>query len=1015
MYSFVTGASGAPTIVLRAALTMLVTEAPGVQAESSNAAPAVMNCRRSGASLRGNIVMRAFLTSLRGSLGHCAGAVILCVALLAPFEVAAQPVNPQLDLLQQLLQAGGQGGAGAAITGQGAGDAVDAARARGTEQPVVRSTVGLSPTQRVVATRFCEDRLDPRDRDALTVLSNFSSVEQDYCRRAGHLLLLYGYETFDGPRGGAALAKGAVPETYRLGIGDELVITFRGQLATTNRSIVDREGRVLLPNLPPIPAAGRTFGEFQRDLQSRVQSAFIGTEAFISLGQVRSIAVTVLGEVVSPGIHQATGLSNVLDALALAGGIKKTGSLRKVTVQRQEGGFTLDVYDLLSGRAGNRDLRLYDGDRIIVDLLGATIGVGGRVGRPAIFELVPGSESMPLRAALDLAGGPLRQGARVLLRTFDITGREVVQQVTDLSIAVPRGALVFVEYGEDIRVGTVTLDGAVRVSGSRVRASAPSIGALVGGPDALLPSAYLPFAVLETTEPATLSRRYFAVNLMNIMGGRQDFTLSDGDRLFVLSAEDVRFLSSDRLQAALRAPDFQANQSGLTDPLRRAAEARLTELEATIARLNAELNTANRQIDILVAGAPAEVAAPALAPTTVAVNCTSLDVLALLIQRTQSSRFSNVLQAVNQATSSDPKARAPDVAQARCPQVFDSNPYLLPFVLEHVVALNGELRVPGAYPAVENTPVGALVAVAGGVTNEADLTRVEFTRAPQAAANGTSVTQRALANLSGQQGAAITVGPGDVVRFNPVFTDRDAGPVLLTGEFVRPGYYDIKRGERLSEIVARAGGLTAQAYPYGGVFTRERVKKSEQEGLDRAARDLNSTMVSAAVRGDLQPGALEAMRQLMVQLASTSAIGRVVIEADPTVLQVRPELDVVLEPGDVLYMPKRPSSVLVTGDVLNPGAQQYIAGTSVDAYLRQAGGLQRSADKGRIFVLYPNGVAQPISTSVWTYGSSVQVPPGSAVVAPKDPAPFGLATVRDVTTLIGQIALTAASIAVIAR
>lgn len=963
--------------------------------------------------------MRAFWCNLRGNLGHCARAVILGVSLLAAPQVAAQQVNPQQDLLQQLLQAGQGGGVGPAGTlgTQGTTGAIDAARAgaRTTDQAVMRSTVGLTPTQRVVATRFCEDRLDPRDRDTLTVLSNFSAVEQDYCRRAGHLLQLFGYETFDGPRTGVALASGTVPETYRLGIGDELVVTFRGQVSTTSRAVVDREGRVLLPNLPPIPAAGRTFGEFQRDLQSRVQSAFIGTEAFLSLGQVRSIAVTVLGEVTSPGIHQATGLSTVLDALALAGGIKKTGSLRRVIVQRQDGGFVLDVYDILSGRAANRDLRLYDGDRIIVEVLGGTIGVGGRVARPAIFELAPGTESMPLRTALDLAGGPLRPGARVLLRTFDVTGREVVQQVTDLSVATPRGALVFVEYGEDIRVGTVTTDGAVRVPGSRVRASAPSIGALIGGPDALLPSAYLPFAVLETTEPATLSRRYFAVNLMNIMGGRQDFTLSDGDRLFVLSADDVRFLSSDRLQAALRAPDLQVNQSVVADPLRQAAEARMTELETTIARLNAELNTANRQIDILVAGAPAELAAPAATPTAPAVNCTSLDVLALLIQRTQSTRFSNALQAVNQTAAAEPRARAPDFAQARCPQLFDSNPYLLPFVLEHVVALNGELRVPGAYPAIEDTPVGALVAVAGGVTNDADLTRVEFTRAPQATVNGASVTQRALANLLGQQGAAITVGPGDVVRFNPVFTDRDAGPVLLTGEFVRPGYYDIKRGERLSEVIARAGGLTAQAYPYGGVFTRERVKRSEQEGLDRAARDLNSTMVAAAARGELQPGALEAMRQLMVQLASTSAIGRVVIEADPTVLQVRPELDVVLEPGDVLYMPKRPSSVLVTGDVLNPGAQQYVAGTNVDAYLRQAGGLQRSADRGRIFVLFPNGVAQPVSTSVWTYNSGIQVPPGSAVVAPKDPAPFGLATVRDITTLIGQIALTAASIAVIAR
>ena len=91
--------------------------------------------------------------------------------------------------------------------------------------------------------------------------------------------MLYGYETFDGPRSGTALVNGAIPDTYRLGIGDELVITFRGQISTTIRAIVDREGRVILPqNLPPIPAAGRTFGEFQRELSARVQSRLSAQE-----------------------------------------------------------------------------------------------------------------------------------------------------------------------------------------------------------------------------------------------------------------------------------------------------------------------------------------------------------------------------------------------------------------------------------------------------------------------------------------------------------------------------------------------------------------------------------------------------------------------------------------------------------------------------------------------------------------------------------------------------------------
>lgn len=220
--------------------------------------------------------------------------------------------------------------------------------------------------------------------------------------------------------------------------------------------------------------------------------------------------------------------------------------------------------------------------------------------------------------------------------------------------------------------------------------------------------------------------------------------------------------------------------------------------------------------------------------------------------------------------------------------------------MSDVVALSGEVRVPGAYPATSGTPIGALVAAAGGVTNSANLGRVEFARTEAATGNGTASTSRAFANLAGQQGAAITVGPGDVVRFNPVFTDRDTGPVLLTGEFVRPGYYDIKRGERLSELMARAGGLTAQAYPYSGVFTRERVKRAEPQALERSTAELNSAVVAAASRGELQPDALSALRQLAAQASATVPVGRAVIEAHPTALQARPDLDIVLEPGDTL-------------------------------------------------------------------------------------------------------------------
>jgi len=106
---------------------------------------------------------------------------------------------------------------------------------------------------------------------------------------------------------------------------------------------------------------------------------------------------------------------------------------------------------------------------------------------------------------------------------------------------------------------------------------------------------------------------------------------------------------------------------------------------------------------------------------------------------------------------------------------------------------------------------------------------------------------------------------------------------------------------------------------------------------------------------------------------------------------------------------------MVVGDVLNPGAQQFIAGKRADTYINQAGGYQRSADEERTFVVYPNGEAKPLKLSVWNY-TPTQVPPGSTLIIPKEPAPFDLMTaIKDTTSLVGQIAVTAASLAVINR
>jgi protein involved in polysaccharide export with SLBB domain len=271
---------------------------------------------------------------------------------------------------------------------------------------------------------------------------------------------------------------------------------------------------------------------------------------------------------------------------------------------------------------------------------------------------------------------------------------------------------------------------------------------------------------------------------------------------------------------------------------------------------------------------------------------------------------------------------------------------------------------------------------------------------------------------------AVRLAPRDVVRIPRGFTDREAGPVTLGGEVLRPGVYDIRRGERLSELLQRAGGLTPQAYAYGTVFTREAVRLRQQDGFARAARDIETSLLSVAAgqanagglgqRPDLG-GLVAAGRELANTLRHAQAAGRMVVEANPVVLAARPELDVLLEPGDLIVIPKRPTEVTVVGAVLNPGSLQFQSGWRAADYVRAAGGTQRFADTSRAFVVLPNGQSAPAGISGWQAGGP-PVPPGSLVVMPQDPSPFetrGL--IRDLTAILGQVTISAAALSVISR
>ena len=877
-----------------------------------------------------------------------------------------------------------------------------------------------------------------KDKETEPREETISPLEIDFSNRAGQPLLQFGYDLMRRRRGYLRQSTGALQDSYQLGIGDQVLVTLHGREWRNIRIPVDRSGRIILPEFPPIEAVGRTLGELRGIIRAHVKRTMLGTEAHVTIGDVRSVDVTVIGEVAKPGLYHQPGLYSLIDTLIRVGGPNKNGSLRGIRIHRGISVRTVDLYDLFIHGRLRQDLTMREGDLVSVPLIGRTVAVAGHVKRPGVYEL-PAGQAPLLRDVVRYAGGPVRpRGNRYIRISVAEDGRETVREHRRLaSLRASDGDVLIVQPGANVQLGWVTLEGEVRVPGKRSLAAAHTVRGMIGDVRALGRDAYLPFAVVRRLDDATQSPVHLPLNLLDVVAGRGDLALRSFDTVIVFHRADIEFLRSADVQAVLSrtVPPSLAlvdgngqkreKPSSRAEPAKETARQRLEQSErfAEAAALFAPLFPGALPAadqEALAAGSAADDSAAANrrgGPGLVREDddqtlhrtgyaCAGLRALSSLIDAGSSERFANARRIL--ATQS--KTRVVNIV--RCPDVYDRYPDILAFVLDNVVAVDGEVLAPGIYPVASATPLTTIAKIAGGLTREADLSKVETTRVEVSGARGAADYRRGVHDIGRRAGAAAgsvaAVGPGDSVRFNRVFTQREEGPVLLTGEFRRPGTYRIRRGERLSQVIARAGGLTEQAYPYGAVFLRESARRAQSAAIGRQAERLRAKLAVYAAKAG--PGIVAAGNSLIEGLRDAKPIGRVVIEADPTVLEVRPEQDIAVEPGDHLIVPKRPTAVHVSGAVLNPNALRFDTRLGPRDYIDLAGGFDESADEDRTFVILPDGKAQLLQVSYWNHGH-VNLPPGSMIVVPRDPSPFELGIfLRETTDIISKTALTAASV-----
>lgn len=720
----------------------------------------------------------------------------------------------------------------------------------------------------------------------------------------------FGYDMFDqAPTTFAPATDIPVPPDYRIGPGDNVTVELFGKKSARYLLVVSRDGNLNVPEFGPIQVTGLTFDAMRREIEQRVTGQMIGVRASVTMGELRSARIFVVGDVKRPGSYTVSSLSTITNALFASGGVSPIGSLRNIQLKRAGATVTaLDLYDLLLRGDTSKDLQLRQGDAIFVPPIGSTATVAGQVRRPAIYEF---RNNATLGELIELAGGLSAEADPRIVRLERVdTDRSRSVMNVDVSGGggsqrlLPGDIITVPKVLADTR--GVTLEGHVLRPGAYAWRTGMRLTDLLGSLQLLKLSA---------------DQRYVLIRRESMPGRHVDVISADAVRAFEhpRSEDDPALQSQDRVIVFSRESDRGPALKELVDELR---------------------------------------------------------------------------------------------LQAR-----DNDP--LP-----IVTIGGRVRAPGDYPLEAGMTAEDLIRAGGGLDDAAygstaELTRFEVVGDQPRKTDILDLNLASSANAAASANVPLRAYDMLVIKETPDWREKES--VTLRGEVRFPGAYPIRKGETLSSVVARAGGLTDEAFPHGTVFTREELKDQEREQLATLTKRLQSDLALLALQSAQVPtsrggttdtaATLAAGQSLLTQLQNSTPTGRLVVDLDQGLSKRGSEEDIELRNGDVLAIPKVKQYVTVIGEVQNPTSHVYKTGLNRSDYIVLSGGTTQRADDKRIYVVRADGSVAAHDSASWFGRSGSQLSPGDTVIVPIDaermrPLPLWTA----VTTIVYNLAVAVAAI-----
>jgi protein involved in polysaccharide export with SLBB domain len=755
---------------------------------------------------------------------------------------------------------------------------------------------------------------------------------------------------------------------YVVGPGDALSVDLWGGVSQRLYRTVDREGRVSLPEVGPILVSGKSLAAVQQNLQQILRTQFRDVSADVSLARLRTIRVYEVGDVSNPGAYDISSLSTPLNALFSAGGPTQRGSMRILKHYRgTQLVETVDVYDLLLHGVKADLQRLENGDTVQVPPIGPQVTVEGMVRRPAIYEL---RDEKTLASVLELAGGLLPAAA---LRHIEVQRIAAHEKQTMLSVEIPE-----TENASEV---TKKLESFEIQDGDRIRI----------------------FPIVPYNQDTIYVEGHV------VRPGRYSFRTDMRVTDVISSYKDL--LPEPATQYAeiirLNAPDFHPSVEGfdLADALANPSQAPVLHAMDTV-RIFSRYDFENPPT-VSVLG---DVRAPGTYRTSGQIHLADAIHLAggltpdaqmadaQVFRYLPDGKFKIFSVGLSQALRGDAVENI--ILQPRDRLLIHRNPDA---VEPATVYIQGEVGKPGRYPLSTNMRVADLIRVGGGLKPSADVQAADLTQyqwSDQSKLTGQHEVVALATALAGDSNSNATLHNGDVltIRQLPGWSDLGAS-IALKGELKNPGTYGIRPGERLSFVLERAGGFQPDAFPYGAVLQRQQVRELESKAQAEIITRLREAQTSLEVlpendgkQKEAKAIALQQAQSSIEQLSSSPVLGRLTIRISSQIDRWKnTPADIEVRAGDVLIIPKRPSYVMVTGQVFNPTAVSFRPGKSAKWYLGQSGGPSDLANRKAIFVIRADGSVVGTKSSLWSGESlSATLQPGDTVVVPEKAIGGGL-------------------------